>query len=204
MPQQLAFVVVNNHNELKNAEHQKRIQRHIGRFHRNRSKPAQRLQQERDALAQRKRQHELIAKEISPEHIVTPAPTILTASGAPSKQVQGEERCHTESVETDDLIVKNDQLENIDREANLTVVERAPSSPQEQLIALLPTSDFLEDQADGDKELDEHWHKSDLFNLDQSRDDPFATYPVEDDFNRQTSILVDHGSLSSFMCAISC
>lgn len=67
-----------------------------------------------------------------------------------------------------------------------------PPSPQEQLLALVPGLNEIEEEVNADEAFNDAGHGGILLHMDQSRADPFVTYPI-DGSCRQVALLVDHG-----------
>jgi len=195
MSKPLAWVNVNDPKKFKDAEQQRLIQQHVGKNFRNRSKPMQRLQQEREQqrLEQQSDKHRDAA---SPKQF---APGYSSPSLASDFSGSLTHKLHREHVELRRL---NDN-QNSNGTVRLSASERMhtgppsppppPPSPQERLLALVPDPNEVEDEVNGDEDFKDAWAYGVLTYLDQSRADPFATYPV-DGSDRHISLLVDYGT----------
>lgn len=190
MAKRFAFVSVSDPRQFKDTERQKLVQQHVGRLHRNRSAPLQRLQQEREQ--QRNKQQANGGRVLIPNPPGT-GPASISIQLVPNAPASTAEDRGTTTASSDQLSCSGVSSRWSEEESEATQPDLL--WPQERLLALLPGSNKVEDEVNGDKDFNNAWTRGVDLYLDQSRADPFATYPV-DGSDRQISLLVDHGSSS--------
>lgn len=207
MSNKLVFLNCNNPSELKEKGSQRIINAHIGRYHRNRSKPAQKAEGrlERDALISERGPighfQELEVKLNSVEsnqHGKAASSRIQSTrknTSYPSnqrKKSRWKSRSPAPSTEEPAQDLPLHRRENDIQYASQTLLKGLTTTSPE-------VYHDKEEEDEEEKLLDHSAHLPSLDVVRQGRTDPFAVYPVKDDPS-QVHALVDFGNDHGLLC----
>lgn len=202
MSKKLVFLNYNNPAELKDRDNQRIVNSHVGKYHRNRSKPAQRAKQhlEHHTLFasehgdKRMQELELELGLDSGDSSQAGSESSMTGRNVASSLRNPTSRAHEFKWRTQSSgrgVREHVQILSMSDQGDYV-----PYAPQMLLEDLQVADENLqEDETDDEDVLHESLQFPIFSRLGQGRVDPFATYPVNDN-TMQIHALVDFGMIT--------